>query len=918
MAFATHMVCRLLVRLYPASHRLCWRDDIEAAMRECIARERRRLGRSGTIYACLRLTADTVTAAVLLRIEEYRRRKLAMRRDPEGRAKETSMNILLQDVKYGIRMIRRSPIFSAVVISTLALAIGGTTAVFSVLDATLLRAVPFPAADRLVLVYQEIPGAIAFPVGFSPPDYLAFEERATVFESLAAFRNREYELSGIEPPERIIAVRASPSLFKVLGAAPSLGRTFTQQEDEGAAPVAVISDSLWTRKFGRDPAVLGRAVMLDRAAYTIVGVMPADFVFPLRGPQLNSVPADVYVPISFTQGERVSFGGMYNSSVVARLKPGVAPAGADAEAKGLVRSNASAMYPANLRNLAEAITASAIPFKEEAVGQTRPFLLIAFGAVAFVLLIACANIASLMLTRAAARGREIAVRIAVGARRSRIVRQLLVESALLAGAGGIVGVALAHLLNRTLVNIAVETLPSLANATPDERAYVFAAGVSALTAVLCGLMPALEASRTGTSDVLKDGGRGATMGRRQRRIFSALVTMQVAVAVVLLIGGGLLVRSLYRLTSVDPGFRGERVLTMITSLPAAGYATGADVRAFYTRMLERVGGLPGVDAVGASTDLPLSVRERRGFTIDNESAATRDLPHSVAAEWILGRYFEALGVPLKRGRVLSPQDTATSEPVVVINETMARTFFPGADPVGQRLAWGGPAVHGRWMRIVGVVGDVKQGPLNTDTVPQTYTPWLQVSDTFLGDNVVGQFRSLRLTIRTEMDPGAIAAAARQQIRALDPALPVTGVQTMDAIVRTSTAAPRFTATVIGGFALVALLIAAIGIAGVLATSISGRVQELGVRLAMGAQPAALVAMVVRQGMTLALLGLAIGAPAAWMASRVMSTMLFEISPRDPFTFAVVATLVSAVALLACTIPARRAARVEPLVALRRE
>jgi predicted permease len=390
------------------------------------------------------------------------------------------------------------------------------------------------------------------------------------------------------------------------------------------------------------------------------------------------------------------------------------------------------------------------------------------------------------------------------------------------------------------------------------------------------------------------------------------------VAVVLLVGGGLLLRSFWRLMSVDPGFRADHVLTLGASLPVRAYPRASDVRTFYTRLLDEIARLPGVSAAGASTELPLAVRERRGFAIETESAATRELSHAVASEWVVGRYFESLGIPLKRGRFFTDQDDASGEPVTIINETMARHFWGEADPIGKRIAWGGNTNHGPWMRIVGVVGDIKQGPLNTETVSQNYTPWLQVPDSMVAENIVGQMRSLRIAIRTEGDPAALASSVRQQVRALDPALPVSAVRTMDDVVRTSAAVQRFNAMLVGFFALLALLLAAIGVGGLLATSVTRRAQELGIRLALGAQPGTLVSMVVRDGMLLGAVGLAGGMTIAWILSRVLSALLFEVSPRDPMTFGGVAALLAVVVLIASAIPAWRATRVDPLIVLRNE
>jgi putative ABC transport system permease protein len=889
------------------------RDALEATCIGCLARERARLGRLGVPYAWGRLIADTITAAILLRMDERRRRRLAGHHSHPSAPKEILMTRTWQDVRYAVRLLQRAPLFSLVVIATLALTIGATTAIFTVVNGVLLRALPYRDPTRLVLLQQAIGGT---PAGFSPPDYLAFEARAGFFESIAAFRNREYELSGVEPPERLIVTRASATLFETLGVRPALGRPFTREDDESARPVAVLGDALWTRKFARDPAAIGRAILLDRQPYTIVGVMPNGFTFPQRGLLINNVPADVYVPIAFTPSERRGFGSMYNSGVVARLKPGVTVTQANVDTRALVQSNAREIYPASLSGLAAIIGGSATPLGEEVTGRSRTLLWVVFAAVGCVLLIACADIASLMLARALAREREIAVRSALGAGRVRLIRQLLAESALLALIGSVLGLLLAVWLSRALVALAPSTLPRLQEIGVDTRGLLFTAALTVVTALLCGMLPALELTRP-RGDALKEGSR-TSAGRRERQIFRTLVAAQLAIAVVLLVGGGLLLRSFSKLMAVDPGFRVERVLTLATSLPAQGYRNAASVRGFYARLLDDLSHVPGVSAAGASTDLPLDVRDRRVFTIEQESPATRELSHSVAPEFVAGRYFEAVGIPLKRGRYLGAEDAVGSEPVAVINETMARRFWGTSDPVGQRIAWGLPADHGPWMRIVGVVGDVKQGALNTETVPQIYTPWVQVADGMIADNVVGIMRSLRVALRSEVEPTALIGTVRSRIRAIDSALPATSVQTMSEIVERSAAVPRFNALLVSLFAILALLLAAIGIGGMLATSVSRRLPELGTRMALGAQRQTLVAMVIRQGMMLAAAGLAIGLPSAWLLSRVLSSLLFEISPRDPITFAVVAAVLGIVALLACALPAWRVTRVDPLKVLRAE
>jgi putative ABC transport system permease protein len=469
-------------------------------------------------------------------------------------------------------------------------------------------------------------------------------------------------------------------------------------------------------------------------------------------------------------------------------------------------------------------------------------------------------------------------------------------------------------LSRVLVALAPPTLPRLDDIGIDARILLFTAALTVVTALLCGMLPALELSRP-RGKALKAGSR-TSAGRRERRIFGALVTVQLAIAVVLLVGGGLLVRSLSKLMGVNPGFRAERVLTLGTSLPAQVYRDAASVRTFYTRVLEDLAQVPGVSVVGASNDLPLNVRDRRVFMIEEESPATRDLPHAAAHQWAAGQFLDAVGIPLKRGRHFGAEDTLTSEPVAIINETMARMFWGEKDPVGQRIAFGVPGDRLPWMRIVGVVGDVKQGPLNTQTEPHLYTAWAQGSDGQVAENVAGAMRNLRITLRSQVEPTTLIETVRSRIRAIDPALPVTSVQTMTEVVKKSAAVPRFNALLLSLFAVLALLLAAIGIGGMLAMSVSRRLPELGVRMALGAQQRTLAAMVIRQGMLLAGAGLVIGLTGAWLMSRVLSSLLFEVTPRDPATYVTVVAVLSSVAFIACAVPAWRATRIDPLKVLR--
>ncbi|HEY7500371.1 MAG TPA: ABC transporter permease [Vicinamibacterales bacterium] len=910
-------VYRLLLLALPSADRHRAALDLEAGFTECMTRERARLGRIGVVYAAVRIFSDTAAAAVALRMDARARRRVqALAVQPSSG--DSAMSTLWQDVRYSVRVLVRAPGFSLSVVAILALAIGASTTVFTVVNTVLLRSLPFPQPDRLAMVYEAIPGALSGPIGFSAPDFKGLEQRARSFESVAAFGNRSFELSGIDQPERVTALRTSAALFSVLGVPPAIGQVYTREDDEGRRPVAVLSDGLWRRKFGADPAIIGRAVILDRRPYTVLGVMPRSFVFPNRGPLLNNAPADLFIPISFTDSELNGFGSMYNNSVVARLASGVTVAQADAEVRAVAANLVRDIYPAFMREGGFAVSASAVPLRDETVGRVERLLYVLLGTIGVVLLIACADVANLMLTRAAARGREVSVRCALGAGRAQLARQVLVEALLLATVGGAAGVLAAYLSQASIAAFAPPSIPRLHELSLDWRVLLFAAGVTLLTATACGVLPALELSRRQFNDSLKEGNRGATPGVRQRRIFGALVAAQFALAIVLLVGGGLLIRSFSRLLAVDPGFRAARVLTLSTSLPAAAYARGEDIREFYRRLLEAVNELPGVRAAGASTDLPLSVRERRAFSIEAQPAASASLPHVVAQAWVIGSYFDAFGVALKRGRFLVDADSAQSEPVAVINETMARQFWPGADPVGQRIKWGGAGSRAPWMRIVGVVGDVKQGALNSETVPQTYTPWRQVSDQMVAENVVAIFRSMKLAVRTENDPLSVASAIRDRVHALDPSLPVAQMRTMEMIVDESTAPQRFNTTLLGGFAGVALLLAAIGIGGVLATGVSRRTQEIGLRMALGASRADVLTMILRQGMTLVVIGVAIGLPTAFIAARYMSTLLFGVGPHDAITFASATILLVLVALVACYVPARRATRVDPMVALRWE
>ena len=884
-----------LLRFYPRDCRARYGDELASAMRAWARREHA-AGTPGPSIA-VRLLADAMSAGLLMRRD----------RTPKG---DPLMRSMLVDLRHAFRLLRRAPLFSALVITTLALAIGANTAIFSVVNGVLLRPFPYPEPERLVLMYENI-GTNAPTFGFSPPDFVALRERARSFDGLAAFRTVEFELSGVDQSERIPAARISAELLDVLRISPALGRTFTEAEDSGRQLVAILSDGLWRRKFGADPAAIGKSIALDRRAYTIVGVMPRTFSFPNRGPLLNNVPADVFVPMAFTAGQLRAFGSQYANTVLGRLKAGVTPAQANAEASAITGQIYTEIYPSELRGLNWTLTATVTPLRSDVVRNVSRALYVLLAAVAVVLLIACADIACLMLTRAAARSREMAIRTALGAGRGRVIRLVVVETAVLAIVGGAAGLALAWWAQRALLASAPISIPRANEIGFDTRVLLFTLGVSVAAAVICGVFPAFESTRRDASGALKEGGRSATASVRQRRIFAGLVTAQFAFAVVLLAAGGLLIRSFVRLASTNPGFDAPHAVTAATSLPASSYRGGPEVRAFYERLLDRLRAVPGIGAVAVATDLPLSVRERRVFTIETPVASTASLSRTVAADWVTAGYFGVIGSRIVSGRPLTDADTQTAEPVALVNETLARRFWPGQDPVGQRIAWGLPASHGPWMRIVGVVADIKLAGLAAETEPETWQSWTQ-----LPDGPMGFYRNLRIMARSDLGTEALVTAIRHEVHAIDPALPVTEVQTLDEVTRASVAPQRFNAALLGGFAAVAMLLAALGIAGVLAISVAQRTQEIGIRLALGAMPQTVTRMLVREGMLLVAAGLAIGLPAALAAARLLRSLLFETAPHDFVSFASAAAVLCLVALAACAIPALRASRVSPVNALR--
>ncbi|HVT58510.1 MAG TPA: ABC transporter permease [Thermoanaerobaculia bacterium] len=825
------------------------------------------------------------------------------------------MSTIAQDLRHGLRLLAKRPGFTAVAVLTLGLGIGAATAIFSVANAVLLRPLPFKEPGRLVVVETTSPlfsKESAFPL--SAPDVLDFRGQNQVFEDLGAFKNRSYDLSGNGEPQRVLGARIAAQAFAILGVPPLLGRTFTAQEDRPGRALAVLSHGLWQRRFAGDHRIVGKIVDLDRQPYVVIGVMPAGFEFPLTGMHFAQ-PAELWVPLAFTPKELAARGDDFDYGVVARLKAGVSLAAANADA-ALVAHRVQETYPVP-RTVRDQIHlgAAVTPLQEHVTRGVRRLLVLLLGAVGLLLLIACANVANVLLTRVAERQRELAVRAALGAGRLRVLRQLLAESALLAAAGGVLGLLLAFGGVRGLAALAPEGFLPGQEIGVDARALAFALSAAGLSALLFGTLPALVAVRTDLHETLKEGGRSASVGRRQRMLRGAFGVSQVALALVLVTGAGLLIRSLVRAREADPGFRPENVLAFALSLPAAQYPQASQTITFYERLLARLAATPGVAAAGAGSDLPTQSAWTRLYIVDGKPAASGAAQPHDAHTLVLGGYLDALGIRLIRGRSFSRDEMEGKAHVVLISDSIACRYWAGEDPVGKRLAWGSaPAADTAWLTVVGVVTDVKDGALDLAPHDHTFEPYRQ-SCGGANEFLCG---SLDVVLRTRVEPASLAAAVRREVGALDPLLPVAGLRTMERIVSGSIAPRRFHTFLLGLFAAAALLLAALGVYGVLAYNVTQQTHDIGVRMALGARRGDVLRMVLGHGMSLALWGAGLGFCAALALTRLLASFLYGVAATDPPTFAGVAVLLAAVALLACYVPAHRATRVEPTVALRHE
>ncbi len=802
------------------------------------------------------------------------------------------MDTLLLDLRHGVRALRRSRGVALLALLCLALGLGANAALFGVVNGVLLRPLPYAAPERLVRVFETAPRDPDALRSVALPTVVDWNRELRALAPVATYSPWTFDVTGGDRPEQLDGASVSASLFPVLGVRPALGRAFTAEEEQAGGPRAVVlGDALWRRRFGGDRAVLGRVVTLNGERFTVVGVMPPGFAFPTGAELWASVAVD----------HEIDARDARHVSAIARLAPGATLETARAELLG-VEGRLAERFPRNYTDYGVRL----IPLHERIVGDVRPALLVLFGAVTLVLLIACANVANLLLARATARRREMGVRTALGASRARLVRQLVTESLVLSAAGGALAVVVAAALLWALRALGPADLPRLAEATVDGRVLAFTFAVAAATGVLFGLAPALAASRADPHAAIQEDGKGTTAGAAKQRLRGALVVTELALALVLLVGAGLLIRTLRVLTAVDPGVRVEHVLTFHVGLPPARHDDRAGVVEFYRRLRERLGAAPGAATVGLASRLPLSG--------DDHSARVRlpnepDAPgsgRSVQDRAVSPGYFAALGIPVRAGREFAEGDGAGAPPVVIVNEALARRLWPGERPaaaLGRQII---PSRAGKVPReIVGVVGDAHQFGVDAPADPEFYLPHAQ-----------DPWPWLYVVVRTRGDPRALVRDAERAVWSLDPNVPVTQVRTMEALLAESLARRRFQMLALGAFAGVAMLLAVVGVYGVMAYLVARRTREIGIRVALGAGRGGVLRLVVGEGARLAALGVGLGLVASLGASRAVARLLYGVSPTDPLTFAGTAALLGGVALVACWVPARRAARVDPVRALR--
>jgi predicted permease len=810
-------------------------------------------------------------------------------------AAEGKANLLLdlmQDLRYGLRMLARNPGFTIIAILALALGIGANSAIFSMVNTVLLRPLPYKNPDALVMVWDD-QAHLGFPKDTpSPANFLDWREQNTVFEGMAALAEGSFNLTGVGEPERLDSRRVSANFFSLLGVEPQLGRGFAPEEDKPGNRVVVLNYGMWQRRFGGDPAVIGRAINLNGQTYTVVGVMPPNF--PAGRDQL-------WVPIAFPTDEAATRGAHY-LEVIARLKPGVSLQQARAEMK-TIAARLEKQYPETNTRVGSVVT----PLHEQVVGDIKPALLILLGAVGFVLLIACANVANLLLARAAVRQKEISLRLALGASRARLVRQFLTESVLLAAFGGGGGLLVSVAGIRALKKFIPDTVSQVQAINIDSKVLIFTLLVSLATGLIFGLAPAMQASSFDLNETLKEGGRDSGAGVRGNRIRGLLVIAEVAVSFILLIGAGLLINSFFHLRTLNPGFRIDHLLTAKVELSDTRYPDAQRRIAFFVEVVGRVRELPGVQSAAAGGNLPFTYNGDSGYiAAEGVPDPPPDQRPDVVYRTVGPGYLSTMGIPLVRGRDFNDQDTLDTTLGVVISEKTAKHYWPGQDPIGKRVKPGTTDSELPWRTVIGVVKDVRQNDFIAQAKMQMYWSFRQMRDE----------RANALVVRTSVEPMSLANSVRNAVWAVDKDQPVSNIRSMDEIVSKAVARQRFSVLLLGIFAGLALILAAVGIYGVMSYSVAQRTREIGIRMALGAQRGDVLKLTIANGLKLVGTGLLIGLAGAFALTRVMSGLLFGISPTDPTTFLAISFVLLAVAVLASYLPALRATRVDPILALR--
>lgn len=807
------------------------------------------------------------------------------------------MGTLIQDLRYAFRMLAKNPGFTAVAVLTLALGIGANTAIFSVVDAVLLRPLPYHESDRLVTIFESnAPNDLASRNAVAPGNFLDWRKQNHVFEQIGAVSLPGFNITGTDHPERVTGAAISAGMLRMLGLRPALGREFESSDDRaGANHVMMLGYSLWQRRFGGDPQVVGKTILLGTMPHKVIGVLPQGLTFPEE-------TAALWVPLEQTITLKdMQWRNSHYLEVFARLKPAVTLAQARAEMNEIAASLKRTYPDAN-----SGAGTYILRVQDDLVGDIRPALLTLLVAVGFLLLIACANVANLLLVRATGREKEMSIRLTLGAGSFRLIRQMLTESALLSVAGGATGLLVASWARQTLLALRPTSLPRYNAIEIDSRVLIFTLAISVVTGVLFGLVPALRAMRSDLNLALRGASRGATVGVTVRRLRNTFVAGEIAIALVLLVGAGLLIRSFIRLRGNDLGFRTDHIVTARVSIPQDKYPRDAQVVAFYDQLVARVRALPGVEAVGATSFLPLT-----GHNFDNsfDIVGRPERPPSdrtyALVRFVDVGYFSILQIPVLRGRGIEERDRAGASRAIVISESMARRYFPNANPVGQRLKVYMGMDQTPW-EIVGVVRDVRTN-ITAAPEPMMYFPYAQMP-----------YRFMVLTVRTHTDPKAMIEATRGVTRTLDPDQPLSQVRTLDELMTQTLVPWRFSMTLLGSFAALALVLAAAGIYGVISYTVGQRSGEIGIRMALGAQSGDVLCLILRQGMGVALAGIAFGLAGAFYLTRFLTTQLYAVRPTDPLTFAVIPVLLVAVSLAASYLPARRATRVDPMVALRYE